>query len=854
MNTTATPFIALALIVGLPATSPADDSLATLRSTFRTHCVKCHGKGRKIEGKINLLSLKSGKELRARPRLLERLITVLEDREMPPEDEPPLPQAKRKQTITRLRAALKVALKSHPFEPTPIRRMNRFQYNNAVVDLLELDRDIFRLNERLLRRRDDYFRPETRKMPAAVHVSSRPLAKDIDSQRPEGFRGVASFPQDKRAEHGFDNRADLLTLSPLLMESFLRLSQTIVQSPDLNPSECQSWNRLFASPENPVRGPANGRYEAELKRLVKVAGNFRGQAARQDMREFGSQWSGDAHLFWRCRKADSELTISFDITGSGSGLRLGMTKAPDYGVFEVLLDGKKIGENVDLFDPQVVPTVFDLDGVKTMAGRHTLRFKCVGKNKQSKRFYFGLDYVDVTGLKSTPTPKPASVDKNAVIRTRLKTLLRRAFRRPVDPATLDRFSKFAEGRLASGASFEDTMRTIVGAVLGMPDFLYFYESNGKKTSKRNPRGREPVNDFELASRLARFFWSSIPDDTLLDLAESGKLGQPEMLRSQIERMMNDRRSGRFCENFPGQWLQLDRLITSIPDQKKFPYFYYFGYRSSIHMLPEPLLLFETVYVEDRSIIDLLDPKFTWQSQMLKANYEGHGKAPAEVQVQLFRRVPLNDPRRGGVITNAAVMTMTSTPTRTQPITRGAWVNSVIFNDPPEPPPADVPPLPEIDKEKLAKLTIRERLAAHRKRADCAGCHNKIDPFGFALENYGPTGIWRDKYENGRPVDVSGVLFNQHKFKTVIEFKQLILKEKRRFIRGFVSHLMTYALGRALGPADSLALDDITTRAMAGEDQMRAVLRNIAMSNPFLHKNTRAPVTAGDTPASSDRSD
>ena len=856
MNTTATPFIALALIVGLPATSPADDSLATLRSTFRTHCVKCHGKGRKIEGKINLLSLKSGKELRAHPRLLERLIAVLEDREMPPEDEPPLPQAKRKQTITRLRAALKVALKSHPFEPTPIRRMNRFQYNNAVVDLLELDRDIFRLNERLLRRRDDYFRPETRKMPDAVHVSSRPLAKDIDSQRPEGFRGVASFPQDKRAEHGFDNRADLLTLSPLLMESFLRLSKTIAQSPDLNPRECRNWNRLFASPGNPIRGPVNGRYEAELKSLVKVTGDYRAQAdsAQQNMREFGNQWSGDAQLFWGCRKAGAELVISFDVTGPGSGLRLGMTKAPDYGTFEVLLDGKKIGENVDLFDPKVVPTVYDMAGLKTTAGRHTLRFKCVGKNKQSKRFYFGLDYVDVTGLKPTPRPKSASVDRNAVIRARLKTLLRRAFRRPVDPVTLDRFSKFAEGHLVSGASFEDTMRTIVGAVLGMPDFLYFYESNSKKTSKKSPRGREPVNDFELASRLARFFWSSIPDDTLLDLAESGKLGDPETLRSQIERMMNDRRSGRFCENFPGQWLQLDRLITSIPDQKKFPYFYYFGYRSSIHMLPEPLLLFETVYVEDRSIMDLLDPKFTWQSQMLKANYEGHGKAPAEVQVQLFRRVPLNDPRRGGVITNAAVMTMTSTPTRTQQITRGAWVNSVIFNDPPEPPPADVPPLPEVDKEKLAKLTIRERLAVHRKRADCAGCHNKIDPFGFALENYGPTGIWRDKYENGRKVDVSGVLFNQYKFKTVIEFKQLILKEKQRFIRGFVSHLMTYALGRALGPADSLALDNITTRAMAGEDQMRAVLRNIAMSKPFLHKNTQAPAASGDNRADSHRPD
>ena len=185
--------------------------------------------------------------------------------------------------------------------------------------------------------------------------------------------------------------------------------------------------------------------------------------------------------------------------------------------------------------------------------------------------------------------------------------------------------------------------------------------------------------------------------------------------------------------------------------------------------------------------------------------------------------------------------MTSTPTRTQPITRGAWINAVIFNDPPEPPPADVPPLPEVDKKELAKLTIRERLAVHRKRADCAGCHNKIDPLGFALENYGPTGVWRDKYENGREVDVSGVLFNQHEFKTVVQFKRLILQEKQRFIRGFVSHLLSYALGRELGPADSPALDDMTATAMAGNDQMRSVLKSVATSEPFLHKNIQGPL-------------
>jgi hypothetical protein len=390
--------------------------------------------------------------------------------------------------------------------------------------------------------------------------------------------------------------------------------------------------------------------------------------------------------------------------------------------------------------------------------------------------------------------------------------------------TLDRFVKFALKQNADGESLENTMRSVIGVVLGMPDFLYFYEA---------PPGQS-VNDFELASRLALFFWSSIPDDLLLDLAEQGKLSDPKVLSSQIDRMLNDRRVSRFCDNFPAQWLQLDRLITSVPDPEKFAYFYLVdGYRTSMHMMPEPLLLFETIFIEDRSIMELLDPKYTWENAMLRANYAGHAKAGHDVVTQLFKRVPLSDPRRGGVITNAAIMTMTATPTRTQPITRGAWVNAVIFNEPPEPPPADVPPLPEANTEELAKLTIRERLAAHREREDCAGCHNKIDPMGFALENYGPTGVWRDKYENGRDVDVSGVLFNQHNFKTFIEFKQFIIKEKHRFVRGFISHLLSYALSRELGLADSPALDKMTAQALEGQGNMRSVLKSIAMSEPFL---------------------
>lgn len=832
--------VAITLSIGLRSPLLADDS-STLQSTFKTHCIKCHGKGDKVEGEVDLFSADSDGDLRARPELLEKLITVLQDREMPPKDEPALPIVKRQQMIKQLQALLDEALKTQAFGPVPIRRMNRFQYNNAVVDLLELDRDIFQLNERLLRRRDDYFRPETRKMPAQVRVSSRPLAKDIDNQRPEGFNGVAAFPQDKRAEHGFDNRADHLTLSPLLMESFLTLSQTIVESSDLNPRECRAWDRIFAPPGQPARGRVEGRYEAEEGGPIKVVGTPKERVWSQGMSGWGPYWSGNTQLIWMCREKDRELTLSFDATQAGTGLRIGFTKAPDYGTFQLFLDGVKLGKAIDLFDPKVVRAPDqDFNNMKIGSGQHSLKIRCVGKQEPSKSFLFGMDYLEVTGR--TPTKKQVATALKPIdaIRSRLKVLLRRAFRRPVNLETIDRFTNFAEQQLAAGASFEETMRTIVGAVLGMPDFLYSYESIDHVNSGNDRQGRQRVNDFELASRLAQFFWSSIPDDTLLDLAEAGTLSDPEMLGTQIDRMMNDKRSSRFCDNFPGQWLQLDRLITSIPDPKKFPYFYYLGYRTSLHMMSEPLLLFDTVFIEDRSITDLLDPKFTWQSDMLRRNYEGQTNGGYDVQVQLFKRISLDDPRRGGVITNAAVMTMTSTPTRTQPITRGAWLNEVIFNDPPEPPPADVPPLPEVDNEKLEKLTIRERLALHRERADCAGCHDKIDPLGFALENYGPTGVWRDKYENGREVDSSGILFNQHEFKTVAEFKRLILQEKHRFVRGFVSHLLSYALGRKLGPADSPALSEMTRKVLAGKDQLRAVLKSVGMSEPFLHKNLQMP--------------
>ena len=222
----------------------------------------------------------------------------------------------------------------------------------------------------------------------------------------------------------------------------------------------------------------------------------------------------------------------------------------------------------------------------------------------------------------------------------------------------------------------------------------------------------------------------------------------------------------------------------------------------MHMMMEPLLLFETVLIENQPITQLIDSDFTYRSGLLENAYkdlrtvsENDRKSRGGgVTVLNFNRVPVTDRRNGGVITNAAVMTMTSGPKRTQPITRGAWIATVIFNKPPEPPPADVPPLGETPAEGEEQLTVRERLALHRERSDCRGCHEQIDPLGFALENYDPTGVWREKYENGRDVITSGQLFRKHEFGNVVEFKDAVLAEKDRFTRALAGHLLSFGPG------------------------------------------------------------
>ena len=679
-------FLRMVLVLCFLSQSVLAKKEFSIEGSFESYCIECHGMKGKVKGEVNLISFTEGKDLKGDPELLQTIMEVIDFGEMPPEGNQPIDNTERKMIVAELKKLLAESVSGSEKElvKAPIRRMTRFQYANAVKDLLELKVEVFPLPEKMMRDRSGYFKPASGKMPAKMMVSSRPLGKSglIEPR----MDGVAPFPQDLRAENGYDTQGDHLSLSPLLMEDFFRLSQSIVKSPSFNPKNVGVWTQYF---------------------------------------------------------------------------------------------------------------------------------------EKSKR---GINQMDE-------------------LKSRLQHLLKRAFRAPVDDKTFSKYYSFAEQEMNKGMEMGDAMKDVFSAILASPRFLYLYDRGGEES--RESESRQNLN---LASRLSFFLWGSVPDDQLLDVAMEATLSQDEQLTKQVDRMLTDEKLKRFCDSFPTQWLQLDRIISAVPDEKKYRDFYYGPplYRTTMDMMMEPLLLFETVLIEDRSVLELIDSNYTFRSARLNKWYGDapNGKLGGPVTIR-FRRQSVNDRRHGGLITNGAVMTMTSGPLGTKPITRGAWVAGVIFNSPPPPPPAEVPPLPE-EKEVDDSLTLRERFADHRERADCAGCHEKLDPLGFALENFDPVGRWREKYHNGREVDASGTLFRTHKFSNIIEFKDAILKEKNRFVRGLAGHLLAFGLGRELNPSDSLALDEIVESVERENYSMKSLIHAVVKSKPFrgpsvklaLHKKSK----------------
>ncbi len=431
-------------------------------------------------------------------------------------------------------------------------------------------------------------------------------------------------------------------------------------------------------------------------------------------------------------------------------------------------------------------------------------------------------------------------------RSRLERIMEKAFRMPVDESLLKRYLQFFESRLHQTDDFQLAMKDVVAAVLSSPRFLYLIEQTPAGS------GRQKLTDYELATRLSIFLWNSIPDDKLLALAKSGKLSEPQVLERQVREMLLDPRSQALSQNFARQWLRLDQLVTAVPDSSRFANYYSrIGceyWKLGLQSMLEPLLVFESIMIEDRPIIDLIHSDYTYRSDELQQWYRadepfaGKGERNRFLpSYQQFNRIELDDKREGGVITTAAVLTMTSSPLRTNPITRGAWVAGVIFNRPPPPPPDVVPEIEEDDAVFEAQgLTLRQVLKKHQVNQSCKSCHARIDPLGFVLENYDAVGRWRDKYRSGLEIDAGGELFGDVKFHDIVSFKEALLGRPEVFTRAFSEHMLSYALGRQLEVSDKLAVDTIVRNVLANEGRFSSVVVGIATSYPFRHKQAVDP--------------
>ena len=400
-----------------------------------------------------------------------------------------------------------------------------------------------------------------------------------------------------------------------------------------------------------------------------------------------------------------------------------------------------------------------------------------------------------------------------------------AFRRPTEPEEVTPYVDLVRISLDSGKPFETALASGLKGILCSPEFL-FLDEPATGTSQQN----QPISDFALASRLSYFFWRTMPDETLFKLASAGRLSQPEVLREQVDRMLADPRSDRFVESFTDHWLMLRDINFTLPDRKVYPEY---DDILGLAMLGESRSFFREVMDNDLSLLNFVDSDFIMVNQRLATLYGIDG-----ISGYNFRRHKLPaDSVRGGVLTQAAVLKVTANGTSTSPVVRGNWVLENVLGTPVPPPPPNVP---GVEPDTRGATTIREQLDKHRNIEACAACHRRIDPPGFALENFDVIGQWRTayripkgwRYEIGASVDASGTTPTGERFRNIREFKNLLMKNGDQVARCLTEKLLTFGLGRETGFADRRTIDDIVTNVQQEDYGFRALIHEVVQSPAF----------------------
>ncbi|MCJ2186764.1 DUF1592 domain-containing protein [Novosphingobium beihaiensis] len=791
------------------APAAAEAQAAMIEPMLDKYCSRCHNDFDMVANlsveDLKASDIRTGKHAEAWEKILRRVAAG----EMPPHSKPqpdPAMRAAFVQWLDRSRASFAAA---HP-DPgkATLRRLNRYEYANAVRDLLSLDADFSR-----------------------------------------------ELPQDNSG-FGFDNIADVLTVSPTLMERYVAVAGKVGRLATGLTSRREFVTTWQVPKDGSVKNsgvPAyNERASADLPLASRGGGAF-AYFARYDGEYEITAWLNSNTNNETDRLIEDRYSVRVPVKAGAHRVGLSFRRKiwPDETVQTLRNDTDKVPLPLD--PPQMLPLDVWVDGQRVS----TLEVPSYRMHQRYSQQNFPRDVLQIDvagpynahGVPDTPSrraiftchPKKAAQEE-ACAQKIVSTLARRAWRRPVgafDIAPVMRI--YAQERAAS--DFEHGVEAALEAILVSPEFLFVVESDPAGSL---PGSVHTVSDLELATRLSLFLWSSIPDERLLALAEQGKLRTPGVLDGEIARMLADPKARALTGNFAGQWLYLRNLDQQKPDIDAFPKF---DTRLKQAMATETEMFFASVLTGNRPVTDFIESDYTFLNQRLAEHYGIPG-----VTGTAFRKVHLKPEwHRGGLLGQASILTVTSYNNHTSVVKRGKWILDNILASPPPPPPPNVPALKTEHDGRL--LSAREQLELHRANPTCAACHVKMDPLGFALENFDAVGGWRT-VDAGQPIDSGAVLPDGTKFAGIGGLQQILMNRKDEFAQAFTERLMIYALARGLGPQDMPEVRSIASDAAADGYRVRAIIKGIVTSPAFTMRKTpeRFKAAYASTQSSLSRSD
>lgn len=806
-------FVWFSAHAGQNASQASFESL--VRPFILENCAGCHG-ARLQSGGLDLGSMSSVDSVRERREVWERVREKLRLGEMPPKGAPrPDPESVRS-VIHWLEVEFERADRAIRPDPGRVtaRRLNRAEYNHTVQDLLGVD-----------------------------------------------LSPADEFPQDDSG-YGFDTIGEVLTLPPVLMEKYLTAAERVARRAVFGPEPLKASlfrPRLLRGRVAPSKTPLLEYDRTGLSLLNSIHFRYRFPAT--------ADYSFRAFLGGTRPLGSDPIRIGLWVDGS---LRRALDFDPA-GVASFSMDEQDFGgmvrdfrERIGSGEHWISLTIMNLyEGLPAAYGgpnpsrREPPPFvpppnAAPQRVEQLRREYEArlaarkpvndarVTNVEIGGpYNQVPGPSRESLERlypcghfdgrhgAGCAAGTIARLARRAWRRPVRPEEVERLTAIVRNVERSGDSFEEGLVVAIEAMLVSPRFLFRMEQERPATAGSN---YFPVSQFELASRLSYFIWSSMPDDELLALAERGTLGTQAVFAAQVRRMLADPKSARLVENFGGQWLELRKLESFRPDPDRFPEFDEYLRMS---MRRETELFFQNIVRGDLPVTEFLDARYSFVNERLAAFYGIPGVTGPD-----YRRVSFDEAsHRGGIITQASVLAVSSYATRTSPVLRGKWILENILNTPPPPPPPDVPSLD--DSKVGSAASLRQKLEEHRRNPICSSCHSRMDPLGFGLENFNAIGAWRTA-DGSLPIDPSGVLPDGRKFNGPSELRSIISAEREAFADGLAEKMMIYALGRGLERYDKPELRKISARMAASGYRFSSLVLGIAESLPFRQRRAALP--------------